>query len=158
MPSYPPSALTRAPSKLKDMKDVDRLLAERTKNRNQAELTVATPIGRLGGTEDPPMSESRQTLPNNLDTVEGGGGDRTTAVPTADLPANAAPTPTALEWLPTVAGAHYIESTCGRYTVTAAKTAGKWRYTAWRRAPRTLLGCEDELSVAKLLCVDNTRL
>jgi hypothetical protein len=71
-----------------------------------------------------------------------------------------------MQW--TQPNAHYLESTCNRYTVDKATSGRGFRYTAWRRVPKRddekydplpiNLGCFDSAALAKAQCDEDERL
>lgn len=50
-------------------------------------------------------------------------------------------------------GTYYVRSVCERYVVCAARSMGKWRYTATDlKGPKLILGTKDSADEAKALC------
>ena len=59
--------------------------------------------------------------------------------------AKPSPTPATLSWLERVKGTNFQKSTCGQYTVSAARVNGQWRFSAYYGpSPSKVLGQAQE--------------
>jgi len=119
----------------------------------QVEAALAASMARLKRRCDEAKTNQTRPLdqakPDHLSPSKAptDSGETTTAEPPAVLePSKAQPS---LEWLERVKGTNFQKSTCGQYTVSAARVNGQWRFSAYYGpSPSKVLGQAQESAEA----------